>query len=220
MKIAIDGPSGAGKSTVAKAVANRLKINYLDTGAMYRAVAYAMIQQGIDPQNTAAVIQALPNIEMMVQYVDCVQKVLVNGEDVTPYLRTSQISKGASDIAVIPEVRKKLVQIQREVAEKYDIVMDGRDIGTYVLPNADRKFFLTATVEERAKRRYRELLEAGQMVELDIIQKEMEERDRTDSTREFAPLRQANDAILVDTTNLDQEQSIETIISYIVGGTD
>ena len=215
MKIAIDGPAGAGKSTVAKAVAERLHINYLDTGAMYRAAAYAMIRQGIEPGDAKTVIPALSSLIMSIVYEDRMQKVLVNGEDVTPYIRTSRISKGASDIAVIPEVRLKLVDLQREVASKYDIVMDGRDIGTYVLPDADKKFFLTASARERANRRYKELVESGQQADIDVIEQEIIARDKTDSTREFAPLRQAEDAILVDTTDMDREQSIKTILRYI-----
>ncbi|MEG1859878.1 MAG: (d)CMP kinase [Christensenellaceae bacterium] len=215
MKIAIDGPAGAGKSTVAKAVAQKLNINYLDTGAMYRACAYAMIQKGIEPQMHEKVVKQLDNMDMCICYTHGVQSVLVGGKDVTPYIRTPRISKGASDIAVIPEVRIKLVELQREVANQYDIVMDGRDIGTYVLPNADMKFFVTASAHERAKRRYLELIEADKTANIDEIEQEIIQRDKTDSTRKFAPLMQAEDAILVDTTNMSKDEVILYIINKI-----
>ena len=143
MKIAIDGPAGAGKSTVARAVAEKLHINYLDTGAMYRAAAYAMLEKGIEPDRSQEVVQALPEMDMKVIYENGMQKVLIGGKDVTPFIRTPRISRGASDIAVIPELRLKLVELQREVADDYDVLMDVRDIGTYVLPDADFKFFMT-----------------------------------------------------------------------------
>lgn len=218
MKIAIDGPAGAGKSTVAKAVAAKLHINYLDTGAMYRAAAYAMIGQGIEPDDAARVVPALDTLDMAIEYENGTQKVLVNGQDATPFLRTSRISKGASDIAVIPQVRLKLVEIQRMVANRYDVVMDGRDIGTYVLPDADKKYFVTASARERARRRYEEILASGEQADIDTIEQEIIARDKTDSTREFAPLRQAEDAILVDTTSMDKEQVIDWIIGDITGG--
>lgn len=218
MKIAIDGPAGAGKSTVAKAIAAKMHINYLDTGAMYRAVAYAMLEQGIEPADAARVVPALGTLDMTIEYNNQVQKVLVNGQDVTPYIRTSRISKGASDIAVIPQVRLKLVEIQRQVANEYDIVMDGRDIGTYVLPDADKKYFITASPRERARRRCMEMRASGEQADIDTIEKEIIARDKTDSTREFAPLRQADDAIMVDTTKMDKERVIEWIIGDITGG--
>ena len=145
MKIAIDGPAGAGKSTVAKAVAQKLNLNYLDTGAMYRAAAYAMLKRGSSRPTVRLSFSALPSLSMEIVYDAGSQKVIADGEDVTPFIRTARISKGASDIAVIPEVRLKLVDLQRNAAQHYDIVMDGRDIGTYVLPDADIKFFITAS---------------------------------------------------------------------------
>ncbi|WP_066647649.1 (d)CMP kinase [Christensenella timonensis] len=217
MKIAIDGPAGAGKSTVAKAIAAKLHMNYLDTGAMYRATAYAMIEEGIEPADAAKVVPALSKLDMAICYENGLQKVLVNGVDVTPYIRTSRISKGASDIAVIPEVRLKLVDIQREVANQYDIVMDGRDIGTYVLPDADKKYFITASAHERARRRCEEIRQSGQEADIDVIEREIVARDKTDSNREFAPLKQAEDAILVDTTDMDKERVIDWIIGDITG---
>ncbi|MEG2188790.1 MAG: (d)CMP kinase [Christensenella sp.] len=215
MKIAIDGPAGAGKSTVAKAVAKKLNANYLDTGAMYRAAAYAMIKQGIEPDDQKNVLVALPALNMKVIYEDGAQKVLIDDIDVTPHIRTPRISKGASDIAVIPELRLKLVELQREVADKYDVVMDGRDIGTYVLPDADFKFFITASSHERALRRYLELKDSMPETNIEQIEKDIIARDETDSTREFAPLKQAYDAILVDTTKLNCEEVIKLVVDYI-----
>ncbi len=217
MKIAIDGPAGAGKSTVAKEIASRLAMNYLDTGAMYRAAAYAMIEKGIEPSDADNVITVLETLDMSIQYEDGIQKVFVDGKDVTPFIRTSRISKGASDVAVIPEVRLKLVDIQRMVAAQYDIVMDGRDIGTYVLPDADKKYFITASAHERARRRCEEIKQSGQEADIDLIEREIIARDETDSNRKFAPLRQAEDAILVDTTNMGKEQVIAWIIGDITG---
>ncbi len=217
-EIAIDGPAGAGKSTVAKAVASRLKYNYLDTGAMYRAAAHYMLGQGIDPADAAAVNRKLPDMDMEIRYSDGVQSVIVNGEDVTPHIRTPEISRGASDIAVIPEVRLRLVELQRGVSQSYDIVMDGRDIGTYVLPDADFKFYLTASARERARRRFLELKEKQHDVDIDVIEAEIIARDENDMSREFAPLRQAQDAILVDTTNMDIAGVIEYIIEKVNGG--
>ncbi len=216
-EIAIDGPAGAGKSTVAKAVAKKLGYNYLDTGAMYRAAAFYMIEQGIDPANAQLVVGHLPHMEMQIEYKDGVQSVLVNGKDVTAHIRTPQISRGASDIAVIPEVRIKLVEIQRGVSETYNIVMDGRDIGTYVLPHADYKFFLTASARERAKRRYLELKETDPNANIDSIEAEIIARDKNDSSRKFAPLKQAEDAIFVDTTAMSKEQVILHIVGIITG---
>lgn len=217
MKIAIDGPAGAGKSTVAKAVARKMNFNYLDTGAMYRAAAYAMLEKGIAPSNRDGVLAALPGLSMKIVYEGGNQKVLISGKDVTPYIRTPQISKGASDIAVIPELRLKLVDLQRQVANEYNVVMDGRDIGTYVLPDADFKFFITASPRERAKRRYLELRETLPDANIDQIEQDIIARDKTDSMREFAPLCQAEDAILVDTTDLDREQVIELVSGMISG---
>ena len=215
MKIAIDGPAGAGKSTVAKAVAQKLNLNYLDTGAMYRAAAYAMLKRGIEPSDRTAVLSALPSLSMEIVYHAGSQKVIADGEDVTPFIRTARISKGASDIAVIPEVRLKLVDLQRNAAQHYDIVMDGRDIGTYVLPDADIKFFITASPRERARRRFLELKETVPEADIDEIERDIIARDKTDSTREFAPLRQAEDAILVDTTDMNREQVIDFVSGLI-----
>ncbi len=212
IQIAIDGPAGAGKSTVAKEVAKRLGIHYLDTGAMYRAMAVAVLEQGIDICEHEKVQQALEKIEISVVYTQKGQRVLANGLDLTDKIRTPQATKGSSDIAVIPAVRLALVEIQRDVAKRYDIIMDGRDIGTYVLPKAKAKFFITASVQERAKRRYLELKAGGQERPIEQLEAEIAARDKTDSEREFAPLRQAEDAILVDTTHM----SIEEVVRFVV----
>lgn len=215
MKIAIDGPAGAGKSTVAKAIATEMKINYLDTGAMYRAAAYFMLQKGIDIADAALVVRQLDRLDMQIRYVNGAQFVYNNGEDVTPYLRTPEVTKGSSDIAVIPEVRIKLVELQREVANQYDIVMDGRDIGTYVLPDADLKFYVTATPKERAMRRWLEMKDTNKEADLSQIEQDIIARDKTDSGREFAPLKKADDAILIDTTDMKAPQVIERVKKYI-----
>lgn len=212
IQIAIDGPAGAGKSTVAKEAAKRLGIHYLDTGAMYRAMAVAVLEQGIDICEHEKVQQALEKIEISVVYTQKGQRVLANGVDLTDKIRTPQATKGSSDIAVIPAVRLALVEIQRDVAKRYDIIMDGRDIGTYVLPKAKAKFFITASVQERAKRRYLELKAGGQERPIEQLEAEIAARDKTDSEREFAPLRQAEDAILVDTTHM----GIEEVVGFVV----
>lgn len=216
MKIAIDGPAGAGKSTVAKEVSKRLGYNYLDTGAMYRAAAYYMLEKGIDLKDTEAIEEALPGMDMNIFYNDGVQHVTVNGEDVTSFIRTDEISNGASAIGTDRGVRVCLVDLQRKIADKYDIVMDGRDIGTYVLPKADFKFYLTADASERAKRRY---LQNGKNNTLTLaeIEEEIKKRDYNDMHRKFAPLRRAEDAILIDTTALTAEETINKIIDTVNG---
>lgn len=211
MKIAIDGPAGAGKSTIAKLVAKEMDMNYIDTGAMYRAVACAMIAAGIDVANQAAVRQAVDEIDVAVEYENGVQKVFVNGEDVTDRIRTPEISAGASAVAVVPEVRLKLVDLQRGLAEKYDVIMDGRDIGTYVLPDAELKLFLTASPRARALRRMKDFREAGIAQSLEEIEADIVKRDKQDSEREFAPLRQAEDAVLLDTTEMTVEEVIAAV---------
>ena len=215
MKIAVDGPAGAGKSTVAKLVAKEMNINYIDTGAMYRAVAYGMIDAGIDVSDRLAVRNAVKDVDVSVEYQDGQQKVFVNGDDVTGKIRTPEISAGASAVAVEPEVRLKLVDIQRRLAEKYDGIMDGRDIGTYVLPDADLKLFITASPRARALRRLKDFNEAGIAQTVEEIEADIMKRDRQDSEREFAPLRQAEDAILKDTTEMTVEQVIAAVKSKI-----
>lgn len=217
MKIAIDGPSGAGKSTVAKILAKRLNLLYIDTGAMYRAVALYAFNKGIEI-SPESIIPLLDDIKINVRYSRGRQKILLNNKDVTAQLRKHIISKLASDVAVIPEVRKFLVAIQRELASKNDVVLDGRDIGTYVLPNADFKFYLTASLEERAKRRFLELTKRHEVHELEKIKKDIEERDFNDSNREFAPLKKADDAIEIDSTKYNVEEVVNMMIEIINGG--
>ena len=215
MQIAIDGPAGAGKSTVAKAIAKKLHINYMDTGAMYRAVAYGLLQKGVNLKDAAMVAKELKEIDLKVIYVNEEQRVMINGEDVTPYIRTPEVSMGASDVGAVPEVRIKLVEIQRETAAEYDVVMDGRDIGTYVLPDTKAKFYITASSKERALRRSRDLIAAGMKVDLDALEQEIIARDKRDSEREFAPLRCAEDAVYLDTSDMSIEQVIGAVCERI-----
>lgn len=215
MQIAIDGPAGSGKSTIAKLLSRALGVHYLDTGAMYRAMGLAMLERNICINDHNAVRAALQEVEITVDYDARGQRVLVNGRDVTDYIRTPAVSKASSDVAVIPEVRLKLVKTQRETANRFDIVMDGRDIGTYVLPEAGVKLFITASSRERAIRRQKELAAAGTERDLDLLEQEIIARDHTDSTREFAPLRQAEDAWLVDTTDMTIEEVLHAATEKI-----
>lgn len=212
INIAIDGPSGAGKSTAAKAVAAKLGIIYLDTGAMYRAVAYYALAHGVDPLDGKAVEGILDDIEMNIVYRDGTQEIVVCGENVTPYLREAHMSKAASDISAHPAVRLKLVELQRKFARENDVVLDGRDIGTYVLPDASCKIFLTADTAERAKRRWLELAEKGNKQSPEEVRADIEKRDYNDSHRAFAPLKQADDAVLVDTTDMTIGQVVARVV--------
>ena len=216
MKIAIDGPAGAGKSTVAKEIAEKLNCHYLDTGAMYRAIAYYMLKNNISLSDTEAMDEALNDIDMDIFYDQGIQHTVVNGEDVTSLIRSDEIARGASAVGTNPQVRIYLVELQRRITDKYDVVMDGRDIGTYVLPDADFKFYLTADAGERAKRRYLQNGENNKLT-LSELEEEIKKRDYNDMHRSFAPLSKAEDAILIDTTNLTAEQTINTIISIIKG---
>lgn len=211
MKIAIDGPAGAGKSTISKAAAKKLGFIYIDTGAMYRAVGLAAVRQGIDTTDTEGVTYILDDIEISISYDESGQQIFLNGENVSAHIRLPEISVAASNVAVIPAVRLKLVELQRELASHNDVLMDGRDIGTYVLPDAEVKIFLTASVEERAMRRYRELVEKGIQADFDEVKADMEYRDKNDSEREFAPLKPAEDSIILDNTDLSLEQSVDKI---------
>lgn len=210
-KIAIDGPAGAGKSTVAKAVAQKLGMIYIDTGAMYRAVGLGAVRRSIDTSNAKAVEGILDMLDISICHSDDGQQIYLNGENVSKEIRLPEISVAASNVAVIPAVRLKLVEIQRALAEKTDVIMDGRDIGTYVLPDAQLKIFLTADPMARAKRRFDELSEKGVATTLDEVYRDMVYRDKNDSGREFAPLRPAEDSILVDSTELSLEETIERI---------
>jgi len=201
--IAIDGPAGAGKSTVSKICAAKLNYTYIDTGAMYRAVALKVLQSG------APVEEIIKDIDIK---LDSAGKVFLDGCEVTKEIRTPQVSRGASDVAKFGFVRKKLTELQREMARQGKVIMDGRDIGTQVLPNADLKIFLTATVEERARRRFLELKEKNFAADFEQIKKEISLRDKQDSEREIAPLAQADDAILLDSTDLTIEQVVEKIL--------
>lgn len=209
VKIAIDGPAGVGKSSAAKAVAKKLSYIYVDTGAMYRAVGVYCIKNNIEVE---AVVPYLDGITVDMQYKDGVQSVYLNGEDVTAEIRTPEGSLYASKVAIIKEVREKLVKLQQEMGEKNNVVMDGRDIGTKVFPDADVKIFLTASAEERAKRRYKEL---NEKIPYDEILRDIKFRDENDSTRKIDPLRPAEDALIIDNTSLDLEGTINKIYGII-----
>ena len=216
MRIAIDGPSGAGKSTIAKTLAAKLNFIYIDTGAMYRSVGLFTLRKGIDAQNEhEKVCGILDEINLTIRYIDGVQHIFLNGEDVSDKIRTPEVSIAASAVAVIPAVRLKLVELQRQLAAKADVIMDGRDVGTYILPDAEIKIFLTATVEDRARRRFEELTQKGTAVTFDEVLEDMKWRDKNDSSREFAPLKAADDAILVDTTGNTLEQTV-TLMSNMI----
>ncbi len=215
IQIAIDGPAGAGKSTVAKALAADLSLLYLDTGAMYRAMGYYAIKKGADVGNSSEIIPLLKGLKMEIKFIDGLQHVIVMDEDVTAFIREHNISMAASTISKIPEVRKKLVELQREIAEKQDCVLDGRDIGSYVLPNATYKFFVTASPTERAKRRHLELTEKGVKIDYKDVLKDIVDRDRQDTTRAFAPLIKTDDAFFIDTTFLSIEDVIKSIKAIV-----
>ena len=215
ISIAIDGPSGAGKSTIAKALAKELGFVYIDTGAMYRAVGLYVLRKGIQPTDQAGVEPLLDDINITLDYEDGTQKIYLNGEDVSGLIRTPQISKYASDVSALVPVRLKLVELQRELAKSKSVIMDGRDIGTYVLPDAQLKIFLTASGEERARRRYEELKAKGVACSLEEIARDMAQRDENDSKRAFAPLKAADDAIVLDSTKLNQDQVVQTVLGYL-----
>ena len=214
-QIAIDGPAGAGKSTVAKAVAERLGFIYVDTGAMYRAMALYLLRQHIDAADAQKISEASRHADITISYVDGLQQVLLDGENVTGLLRTEEVGNMASASSVNPDVRKKLVELQQALAARENVVMDGRDIGTCVLPDADVKVYLTARTACRAKRRYDELKAKGESCNLEAIEADIRERDERDMTREFSPLRQAEDAVLVDSSHMTVEEVIEKIISLV-----
>ena len=213
--IAIDGPSGAGKSTIAKDLSKKLNFIYVDTGAMYRAISLYFYENDIDISLEDVVSFHLSNIDIDIKYEDGKQIVLLNGKDVSESIRTEKIGGMASSISVFSEVRSKLLNLQRNLAMKNKVVMDGRDIASHVLPNADLKIYLTASVDTRAYRRYKELKEKGLDVNLEEIKKEIETRDYRDINREIAPLRQVEEAILIDSSNLSIEEVVEKIISFV-----
>ncbi len=213
--VAIDGPAGAGKSTIAKIVAKKKEFIYVDTGAMYRAMALYFIKQGIGASESEKISAAVDGADVTIEYVNGEQQVLLNGENVTAYLRTEEVGNMASASSVNGDVRKKLVELQQKLAATANVVMDGRDIGTCVLPNADVKVYLTASVEVRAKRRYDELIAKGLEADFEKIKKDIEERDYRDMNRDISPLRQAEDAVLVDSSNLTIEESAQAIMDLI-----
>ena len=214
--IAVDGPAGAGKSSVSKACAKAFGLVYIDTGAMYRSAALYAIEQGI-PITEDALAPELDNIQIDMRYTDGVQRIYLNGKDVTARIREADVSRGASDIAVIPAVRLKLVELQRMLAKNNPVIMDGRDIGTYVLPDADLKIFLTTSVDVRARRRLAEMAQKGEAADFETVKRDIQYRDKNDSEREFAPLRQAVDAVLVDSSNMDFDGVVAHISNLIQG---
>lgn len=218
ISIAIDGPSGAGKSTLARRLATTLRFLYVDTGAIYRTIAYYAYANHLDPADEAAVLAALPNIRIELRHdAEGLQRMILNGEDVTDAIRLPQISQYASVVSAYPGVRAFLLEMQRDFARKGSVIMDGRDIGTVVLPHADVKIFLTASPEARARRRCLELEQRGTPEPFDQVLSEIQQRDWDDSHRETAPLRQAEDAVVVDTTELNFEESLAALLAVVRG---
>lgn len=215
IKIALDGPSGSGKSTIAKILSAKLDILYLDTGAMYRATALKALKSGVDTFDEKGVLGFINDLKLEIKYENGKQQTYLDGENVSDKIREPQVSMAASNISSLKCVRLKMVEMQRKIAETTSCVLDGRDIGSYVLPNADYKFYITAGVNVRAERRFKELAEKGYNVDFDSLKKEIEERDYNDSHREFSPLVKAKDAIEIDTSNMTVEQVISTIMSHI-----
>ena len=220
IQIAIDGPGGAGKSTISKAVAARLGIVYVDTGALYRTVGFYVRSKNTDPKDAAAVGALLSEITIEVKYVDGAQRVYLNGEDLGDRIRTPEMSMYASAVSAIPAVRAFLLETQKDIARKNSVIMDGRDIGTVILPDADVKIFLTASAECRARRRYDELTAKGQSVSFEDVLAEMNQRDTQDSTREIAPAQAAKDAVILDNTGLSFEESVDAVIALVNEKTD
>lgn len=213
--IAIDGPAGAGKSTVCSDVAKELGILHLDTGATYRTLALGLLREGVDVTNEKKVTSVLDNIEISIDFVDGKQLMYLNGEDVTSLIRTNEISQAASASSVIGSVREKLVQLQRDTAKKLSMIVDGRDVGTCVFPDAQYKFYLTADTRERARRRAKQLLEQGIECDFEELVAEIEERDHRDMNRPISPLRRAEDAILLDCTNMTQPEVVQTLLRCV-----
>ena len=215
--IAIDGPAGAGKSTIAKKLAADLGYVYVDTGAMYRAMAYYFLQNGIDAKDEKAIADACPKVDVTIQYVDGVQQVILNGENVNGVIRKEEVGNMASATSVYPVVRTKLVDLQRQLAARENVIMDGRDIGTVVLPNANVKIFLTASSKVRAQRRFDELTAKGVACNIDEIEKDIIDLDYRDMHRETSPLKQADDAVLLDSSNLDIDGVVAAMKKIIEG---
>ncbi len=220
IKIALDGPSGAGKSTVAKAIAKRLSIVYVDTGALYRSIGLFIKRLGIDKNDKEAIISQLENIELSLEFKEGVQCVILNGEDVSGLIRTGEIAMYASAVSAIPEVRAFLLDTQRDIAHKNSVIMDGRDIGTVILPDAEVKIFMIASAEARAKRRYLELIEKGENCTLEGVLADIIERDKNDSTRAVAPAVPADDAVFLDNSDLDIEGTVDKALEIISSKVD
>ncbi len=214
MIVAIDGPAGAGKSTTAKIVANKLGFIYIDTGAMYRAITYFAIKNNLI-ENSDQLVRIIKEINIDLSFSDSLTKVFINGEDVTEFLRTKEVNDFVSDISKILEIRNELVEKQRRVAQNNNVVMEGRDIGTVVFPNADLKFFLVASIEERTKRRAKEFLDKGENISIKQIEENLKQRDEIDSTRDLSPLTKAKDAIEIDTTKLTIDEQVNLIFKEI-----
>lgn len=210
--IAIDGPAGAGKSTIARLAAKRLGFVYVDTGAMYRAIALYFLRKGIRPEDVQTIASLVQGAEITIRYVDGTQQVILNGEDVSGQIRTEEVGNMASATSAIPAVRAHLLELQRNLAASANVIMDGRDIGTCILPDADVKIFLTASTSVRAMRRYRELQEKGMMCNLEEIEQDIIERDARDMNRETAPLKQAEDAMLLDSSDMTLEQVVQAVL--------
>lgn len=213
--VAIDGPAGAGKSTIARLASERLGYIYVDTGALYRSIAYFVISNNGDLDNSESIASFLPKIQVEIKFIDGVQHVFVNDEDVSDKIRTEAVSTGASKVSAVPKVREFLLELQRDFAKKYNVVMDGRDIGTVVLPDADVKIFLTASAEVRAERRFKEQIERGLKVNFDDILADIKERDYRDENREIAPLKCADDGVYLDSSNQTIEENIQAVIDII-----
>ena len=215
IKIALDGPSGAGKSTVAKALAKELGVVYVDTGALYRTVGYFVRQNNTDPKDPEAVAALLDKIHIEIKYVDGSQHVYLNGEDLGDKIRTPEMSMYASAVSAIPAVRAFLLDTQRDIARKNSVVMDGRDIGTVILPDAEIKVFMIASAEARAKRRYKELIAKGENVQYETVLAEMIERDNNDKNRDIAPAIPADDAVIMDNSDMSVEENVQAVINLI-----
>lgn len=215
--MAIDGPAGAGKSTIARITARRLDLIYIDTGAMYRAVAFYFNKNKIDYNNETEINNACKNIDISIEYKDELQQVVLNGENITSHLRDEAVGKMASAVAKLAPVRQKLVELQRKLAGERRIVMDGRDIGTCVLPDADIKIYLTASSQVRAKRRYDELNKKGESCDINVIEQDIISRDEADMNREISPLRQAEDAIYVDTSKMTIDEVVKELMDIYKG---
>ena len=210
--IAIDGPAGAGKSSIARAAASQLGFIYVDTGALYRTVALGALKRGIQPEETDAIVALLPELDVGMEFVDGEQRVFLNGEDVSEAIRQPEVSAAASTVSAIPAVRQFLFDLQQNMAREHDVLMDGRDIGTVVLPDAQLKIFLTATPEERARRRYEQIKDTSDVTYEEIL-RDINQRDYQDTHREIAPLKQAEDVVYLDTTDMSFDEVVETILS-------